>query len=118
MAYSRAVFERFAFDENLTGYGYMEDVDFSSRVGRNFRLLYCPQAELEHHPSTFRDYDAVALRRMMIRHHVYLYRKNLPKTAVHLAAFVWSLLGTLAYNALLSRDLQACRGVLHGLFRK
>ena len=116
--YSRAVFDRYAFDENLVDYGYMEDVDFSSRVSREFRLLYCPEAEFEHHPSTFRKYGAAALREMMVRHHVYLYRKNSPKTPVHVAAFIWSLLGILICNALLSRDMEACRGILRGLFRR
>ena len=117
MAYSRAVFDRFAFDEKLTGYGYMEDIDFSSRVSREFKLVYHPEAELEHHPTTFRQHDTAALREMMVRHHVYLYRKNMPKTCAHLAAFLWSIFGILAYNTVLSRDPAACRGILRGLSR-
>jgi len=34
MVYPRKVFSQFLFDEALTGYSYMEDVDLSLRVGR------------------------------------------------------------------------------------
>jgi len=34
MVYPRKVFSQFLFDEALTGYSYMEDVDLSFRVGR------------------------------------------------------------------------------------
>ena len=39
-AYLKEVFDQFRFDEKLKGYAYLEDVDFSYRVGKKYRLLY------------------------------------------------------------------------------
>jgi len=45
-AYLKEVFSRYLFDENLTEYAYMEDMDFSYRVSKKYRLLYQPEAKL------------------------------------------------------------------------
>ena len=44
MSFRRAVFEMFSFNEELTGYGLGEDVEFSYRVHQRGRLLVTPDA--------------------------------------------------------------------------
>ena len=44
----RSVFEDFAFDEWYTGYSYLEDLDFSYRVGRRYRLAVVAGADYRH----------------------------------------------------------------------
>jgi glycosyltransferase involved in cell wall biosynthesis len=44
------VFKEFMFDENFKGYGCMEDIDFSYRVGRKYKLICLAEARLFHEP--------------------------------------------------------------------
>jgi GT2 family glycosyltransferase len=47
----REVFARFRFDEWFDGYGYLEDLDFSYRVGRTARLAVVAPARYRHLPA-------------------------------------------------------------------
>jgi GT2 family glycosyltransferase len=114
-AYAKEVFSRYSFDENLTEYAYMEDVDFSCRVSKEYKLLYQPKAKLEHLATTFKTADSKMLRRMMVRNHFYLFRKNIPKDSRHIFGFLMSLLGLILYNAILVKDIKACIGIANGL---
>jgi GT2 family glycosyltransferase len=114
-AFASQVFSSYCFDENLKGYSYMEDIDFSYRVSQRFNLLYQPKARCKHFASTYRTADSRQLRRMLARHHLYLFKKNLPKDLAHIFAFAMSFMGLLAYNALLLKDFKACVGILEGI---
>ena len=115
MVYPREVFSQFLFDEALTGYSYMEDVDLSLRVGRKYALYYQPKARLSHYPTTYKTYDTRALRKMMIQHHRYLFKKNLQQDAVHIMSHWLSILGVFLYNMLVERDLRAGLGIIDAL---
>ena len=41
-SYLREVFEEFFFDEEFDGYAPMEDIDFSYRVSRKYKLIVDP----------------------------------------------------------------------------
>jgi GT2 family glycosyltransferase len=47
----RDIFTRFRFDEWFDGYGYLEDLDFSYRVGRTARLAVVAPARYRHLPA-------------------------------------------------------------------
>jgi GT2 family glycosyltransferase len=115
MAYLRAVFSQFLFDERLTGYSYMEDIDLSFRISRRYLLYYQPKARLEHHPSAYRTYDPRELRRMMIQNHRYLFKKNQTQDLPHLLCHWISILGVFLYNGFLQRDFMAAMGIIEGL---
>jgi glycosyltransferase involved in cell wall biosynthesis len=114
-AYKREVFEHFRFDEKLKEYAYLEDVDFSFRVGRKYRLLYQPKARLMHFPSTYLTVDSRKLRKMFIQNHLYLFHKNMPKDFPHFFGYWISVIGAFLYNGIIQRDLKACRGIVEGL---
>jgi GT2 family glycosyltransferase len=114
-AYMKGVFDQFRFDENLKGYAYLEDVDFSYRVGKKYRLLYQPKAKLKHYPSTYLKIDSKELRKMLVRHQAYLFRKNMPKDFPHYLGYWISVIGIFIYNGLIQRNLPACRGIIEGL---
>jgi len=116
MAYAKNVFKHFAFDENLTGYGFMEDVDFSYRVSKKFRLLYQPLARLAHYETTYTTVDSRKLKRMQIRNHFYLFKKNMAKGPFQIIGFTLSIAGLFLYSLLRTKDLRACQGVIDGLF--
>jgi glycosyltransferase involved in cell wall biosynthesis len=47
----RTVFQAFRFDEWYAGYSYLEDLDFSYQVGKNFILVIVAAARQYHYPS-------------------------------------------------------------------
>ena len=115
MAYKKEVFVHFRFDENLKGYSYLEDIDFSYRVSQKFGLLYQPLAKCEHFATTFKNANSRTLRRMLVRNHLYLFKKNIPKDICHLYAFGMSLIGLLINNGIMLKDINACIGIIEGL---
>jgi GT2 family glycosyltransferase len=115
MAYPREVFSQFLFDEMLTGYSYMEDIDLSFRVSREYPLYYQPKARLEHFPTSYKTYGSRALRKMMIQNHRYLFRKNQPQDLPHVLSHWISILGVFLYNVLIQRDSNAAIGIIEGL---
>ena len=115
MAFDRKVLNKFKFDEMLAGYSYMEDTDFSYRISRKFNLLYQPHAKLQHFSTTYRLLSSEELRKMLVRNHFYLFKKNFPKDLIHIFAFVMSIFGLIVYNALWMKDFKACLGILKGI---
>jgi GT2 family glycosyltransferase len=99
VAYRREVLEEFSFDERLTGYAYMEDVDFSYRVSRKYRNVYTPSAKCSHiQPESERlnrteRKSRAERKKMLLTNHAYLFRKNMPQTLAHKAAFWLSVIG-------------------------
>jgi glycosyltransferase involved in cell wall biosynthesis len=51
VVYSRRVFEKYRFDEFFKGYSYLEDLDLSYRVGKDFRLAVVASARCYHLPT-------------------------------------------------------------------
>lgn len=117
MVIPREVFSRFRFDDNLPGYGYMEDVDISCRIASAYNLYYQPRAMLQHRPSGCHQHDSRALRRMLVRHHRYLFKKNMPQDICHRSCHWISIFGLLICNFFIFRDLRAVIGIMEGLIR-
>jgi len=115
MAFRRWVFSKIEFDERLTGYGYMEDVDFSYRASRLARLFYEPRAEAVHHSTPESPATAAARRRMYAINHHYLFFKNIFATCKWcLLAYLWSVAGMVLLSALAGR-WQGVLGYLRGM---
>lgn len=51
VVYRRDVFERHTFDEFFRGYSYLEDLDLSYAIGKEYRLVVLPHATFYHYPS-------------------------------------------------------------------
>lgn len=116
-AYRREVFKFFKFDERLgklSGYCYMEDVDFSYRVSRKYKLIYTPFAKLEHLKSVSSRIDMVIANRQYIINRFYLFKKNMPKRFLNVTAFYISIFGLLL-RSLLRRNSKEMIGILLGL---
>jgi GT2 family glycosyltransferase len=115
MVYPRKVFSQFQFDEALTGYSYMEDVDLSFRVRQKYLLYYQPKAKLKHYSTTYKTHDPRALRKMMIQNHRYLFKKNQRHDLAHILSHWFSILGVFFYNVFIQRNLSAGLGIIEGL---
>jgi GT2 family glycosyltransferase len=96
MSFRREVFEHERFDENLAGYAYKEDFDFSFRVvKRGYVLLQTPRALIEHHKTDSDRLSSFDTQRMWLANQFYLHRKNMPQTLRFRAALWWALVGWL-----------------------
>lgn len=51
VVWRKRVFESFRFDEWFDRYSYLEDLDFSYRVGKRYRLVVVAAARYRHHPA-------------------------------------------------------------------
>jgi GT2 family glycosyltransferase len=121
MSFRRAVFERERFDEALAGYASQEDIDFSYRVSRNWTLVQTPSARCEHYRAATDRLDSMKLERMKLANHFYLWRKNMPRDARHLAALWWGLTGLFIHNcakAVVRRDPGLAAGIALGAWEQ
>ena len=99
MSYRREVFERERFDENLAGYAFKEDIDFSYRVvKRGYVLVQTPRARIVHHKSPSDRLSVFDRQRMALANQFYLHQKNMPQTLRYRAALWWALVGSLPLN--------------------
>jgi GT2 family glycosyltransferase len=122
MSYRRAVFEHELFDENLAGYAFKEDIDFSYRVvKRGYVLVQTPRARIVHHKTSSDRLSAFDRQRMVLANQFYLHRKNMPQTLRYRAALWWALLGSLPLNvgrAAKTRDTGFVTGFLVGAWEQ
>lgn len=116
-AYRRAVFSEFVFDEKLgklSGYCYLDDVDFCYRVSRRYTLMYTPSAKLEHHLSKTTRVGIAMKKRQWVLNYFYLFKKNMPKRFTNVFAFCFSIFG-LIIMTWLEKDLKAIIGLFQGI---
>ena len=115
MAYRRSVFTRHSFDENLGGYAFMEDCDFSRRVSYEAPLFYNPLAHMKHMVSpTARD-RIVDTRAMYIKNYRYLFYKNFyHRNRLAILAYYWGIVG-LFVEGLAMRNKDFIKGYYKGL---
>ena len=115
MAYRAKVTKAMRFDERLTGYAYMEDVDFSYRASRQFRLFYQPEAHVEHHHVASGRSSSLETRRMLLANHSYLFFKSLyPQNHWWVICYAWAVVGLIVLAAL-ARQWDDLRGYVMGV---
>ena len=113
-AYRREVLNELKFDENLHGYCFMEDDDYSYRVSRKYINVYTPYAKVIHNVSPIaRDYQYAKMK-MLIENHYYLFKKNFPQTIKHKFAFYMSICG-LFLMAIIERNKDGLKGLIDGM---
>ena len=92
MSFRRVVFEHERFDENLAGFAFREDADFSYRVvKRGYVLVQTPKARIDHRRRRAERLTPFELQRMNMANQLYLHRKNMPQTFKYKAGLWWGL---------------------------
>jgi succinoglycan biosynthesis protein ExoA len=113
MAYRREVLDALSFDERLDGYALGEDLQFSYRVSRRWKLVLTPEARLDHRHAgggrPLRDEHQA----MAVFNRYLFFREHLARGPVDWMAYVWSSIGG---TLLILRDPSArgVRGTLAG----
>lgn len=115
----RSVIDAFDYDEWYIGHGYLEDVDFSYRVRKQFDLCIVGDAQVNHYSRPIRLESNYPIGKQQIVNRLYFIRKiggfSKPKTAL---AFAGLMMFNLA-SSLRHIDSAGCRrflGNLAGLF--
>jgi GT2 family glycosyltransferase len=108
---------RVRFDERLTGYGLLEDEDFSYRLSRLGRLRFLPDAQVVHrNVDAGRKVSRARMRefnRTVVVNRAYLFRKNFRRTPLARLQFAL-LVGVLAVHRALNGEWAGVRGLLDG----
>jgi GT2 family glycosyltransferase len=94
----REVIGAFDYDEWFTGHGYGEDVDFSYRVGRKYRLFVIADAKVNHFTQPIRPASQYNLGRQQVVNRIYFIRKS---GAFSAPAVCWAMFGQLVHNLLI-----------------
>jgi GT2 family glycosyltransferase len=72
----RSIFDEFQFDEWFEGYSYLEDLDFSYRVGKSYRLYLAAGAGIYHDPSPRGRMSGFRFGRREVANRLYFVRKH------------------------------------------
>ncbi len=116
-AYYRKVLDEFQYDENLKGYAWGKDVDFSYRISRKYKNICTARAKVLHVSKTSKTAN-YAYSKMRIENHHYLFKKNFPQALTNRFAFNMSVLGLFLKElqfAAMAHSSQGVRGFLDGL---
>lgn len=90
-----SVFDKFMFDESFEGYARYEDVDFSYRVGKEYKMYVVADAKVRH-PFRLENLEfSVTLGKMQVLNRLYFVKKN-PELSVLLC--YWACLGLFLNN--------------------
>jgi GT2 family glycosyltransferase len=76
VVWRRKIFEEFHFDEWFSGYSYLEDLDFSYRVGKKYRLAVVAAARYYHYPASPGRINEYIFGRREVANRIYFVRKN------------------------------------------
>ena len=71
----RRVLSEFQFDEWFTGHSYLEDLEFSYRVGKKYGLVVLPEAEFFHIPPPPRHRNWIQFGRQEVINRLYFVRR-------------------------------------------
>ena len=99
MVYRKSIFREFIFDEWFYGYARYEDVDFSYRVGRKYKMFVVSDAKIKHFVKLEKIESSFALARMEVINRMYFVKKNHDLSPV---LCCWSMFGILVNNVIKS----------------
>ena len=91
----RRVIDEFAYDEWFQGTGYLEDVDYSYRVGKRYKLVVVANAQVQHLTHPVRKDSNYVLGKWQAVNRFYFVKKH---RDFFLLLSYWSALGELLLN--------------------
>jgi GT2 family glycosyltransferase len=114
----RDVWEKTLFDENLTGYAWMEDDDFTYRAGMLGELWEIPEAKGEHRVAGGKrgKRDVLQEARLRAINHKYLHSKLLGSSLWLRICRLWGQLGMICFELLVHRNVKSALGFMEGAF--
>lgn len=112
--YRKSIFSNFRFDEYYSRNGAgREDLDFSFKVSRRYKLLFIPNAVLEHKESGISRISEEQFGYIQVVERYYFIKKNMNRL-INKTAFWWSIFGVIVIN-LAKHRVQRLKGNFRGL---
>ena len=93
--WSREVVAEFKYDEWFRGYSYFEDVDYSYRVGRNYKLLVLANAKVQHLTPPVKGDRNFTMGKCQVINRRYFLQKH---DHMSVLLFYWATLGLMIAN--------------------
>lgn len=113
MAFRKEVFQKVEFDENMPGYGLMEDWAISkSTLDAGYKIYYEPSASLVHKESPQNRLNHFRWAEMTVINYNYLFQKNWGRDWFRWPFYYWALLGLIVINL---HNMGALRGTFSGI---
>jgi Predicted glycosyltransferases len=97
--WKKDILDKYEFDEWYKGWAYYEDVEFSHRVARNYKLVVLSDARLEHNPPPYNIKRNYILGKMAVINRYHFVKKN---TDLSVSLYYWSLIGEITINIMQS----------------
>lgn len=116
-AYRKEIFNLFHFDEALIKYCLGEDMDFSYRASKKYKLAFATNALALHNHSQIGRYDPLESYACKVAGYSYFYEKNLRKSLKNRLSYCMVICGLLfdaASYTLKHFDADAIKGVVKG----
>jgi GT2 family glycosyltransferase len=120
MSFRRTIFSEFRFDSAMQEYSLGEDVEFTFRLSRRYKLLVTPEAHVWHLRAAAGRDDEVSYAREQIRFR-YRFVRSHPQE-LSLVAFGWCCFGEILQNLTyisprrLRRQFKRALGIMLGLW--
>lgn len=89
VVWRKFVFKSFRFDEWFDGYGYLEDLDFSYKVGKSFQLLVIPDSQYRHFPAPHGRGSGFVFGCREVRNRLHFVRKNPELSTLRCVIALW-----------------------------
>jgi GT2 family glycosyltransferase len=105
------IFREYSFDEWFSGYGANEDVDFSYRVGKKYKLAVNPDARVQHLMDTQKKGNEYRIGKKEVLNRLYFVKKHRELSA---ARSLWTSIGELLSYAK-AGNWHKARGALNGI---
>jgi GT2 family glycosyltransferase len=125
MSWRKDVFKDFIFDERFSGYARYEEVDFSYRVGKKYKLFVVADAGIRHYVKPENVDTSFSLGKMELLNRLYLVHKNVD---LSVGLCCWSLFGIFLNNIIkgivffdkrsFRRAMGNTAGLAQAIFRK
>ncbi|MBN3040112.1 MAG: glycosyltransferase [Candidatus Omnitrophica bacterium] len=91
----KRIFNDFSFDEAIKNYGYIEDLDFSYRVSKDYKLIALKEPKLIHNPHPVKSSDSVGFGISEILNRFYFINKHKEFSKI---LFYWASFGKFLEN--------------------
>ena len=76
VTWRKKVFEEYQFDEWFSGYSYLEDLDFSYRVGKKNELAVVADAKYYHYPAASGRGNSYSFGKREVANRIYFVKKH------------------------------------------
>lgn len=119
VVWRKEVLEKYKFDEWFDGYSYLEDLDFSYKVGNEYKLMVCAAARYYHYPPETGRGTPFAFGKREVINRIYFVKKHKELSLMRCYTTIFARIFLSLSFAVIKRDfrfVERAFGSFMGLF--